>query len=176
MSPLPQAGSGAAIRGCVPGGNICRQGGRGRHARQQEAQAKLSDWFGCALHPDLLSSPGRERCKASRRLANNNLPVAARSFGAACAEFETRLLRTKRRKIRFSLFPRALISLYAGCARNLHAKRAAPSGSGFRCVRNVDRSISYGGTSARSVSEKKQRKRPNFGAANKSNIRFAAPS
>ena len=48
-------------------------------------EKKPSDWFGCALHPEYFVSPGRERCEASRKLANNNPPVAARSFGPGCA-------------------------------------------------------------------------------------------
>ena len=44
----------ASPRGCVPGGYSRRQRGYGRHERQQEAQAKPSDWFGCAPHPEYL--------------------------------------------------------------------------------------------------------------------------
>ena len=66
----------------------CRRG-RGRRERQQQTQAKPSDWFGCAPHPGSLSSPASERVSASRGLANNNLRVAARSFGGACGEMET---------------------------------------------------------------------------------------
>ena len=49
----------------------------------------------------IFDSPGRERYEASRRLANNNLPLAARSFGPACATFETHKPYREKREIDF---------------------------------------------------------------------------
>src|SRR5579863_6613751 len=59
------------------------------------------------------------------------------------------LATAEKKESRFSLFPQVLIGLYAGGARNFHGKRAVQTGAGFRCVRNVDRSISHGGSSTR---------------------------
>src|SRR5579863_2447339 len=85
----------------MPGGYGRRHCGRGWHKRQQEAQAKPSDWFGCPPHPWYFVSPGRERCQASRGLANNDLRVAARSFGPLCSKSETFPRPTREKKNRF---------------------------------------------------------------------------
>jgi hypothetical protein len=106
----------------MPGGYRRRRRSGSRNAGQQEAQAKPSDWFGCAPHPEYFASPGRERCEASRELANNNPPVAARSFGPADADLKTRLPPPKLMDFQHSLFPGAIVRVYAGDLRDFHAK------------------------------------------------------
>ena len=119
-------------RGGEPGGRQSRwRGSQSWRARQQEAQANPTQWFVRAPYPDDCGSPGRERCEASRELANNNPNARATCFAFRCAELKTSKQRAETTKRKNSRFPQRPRKPYAACSRNSHAQRADQTGSGI---------------------------------------------
>jgi hypothetical protein len=92
---------------------VCGLDASDRDARQQKTQADLSDFCGCFVHPGYLGAPVHDQRLASRELANNNPPIAARSFGTACTMLETRDARRERSKLLIFTFPYDSSNRYA---------------------------------------------------------------